>query len=340
MAEKIIEMEMGKDGTFAPKESRLGWWIAGGLATAGLVAAGAYFLRGRKEEASEGESGETPAGGGASGGGTGGGNGGSGGSGGSGGGDTGDRDTGTGGDADAGAPVSGWTNARPLPTAADVPGFDLAKNWGKTPSDLRPLFALMERVSGIDGSGRIFATICQRESGFVPTAHNDSKAERDASRRAYANSKDRNPALKYGAQAAEFGSGGLFAALAPYFLWTGVPEVGNKAPLLGSPPEIMFLPRVAAFGACVYLQRLVANYRLDDHLDVKVGWASPSLLKDGRGNSTYKAVRARFHSDALALGVDLDDTSTIPAKLNAKRWPGVLKVFAELVGELPTPIGG
>ena len=56
-------------------------------------------------------------------------------------------------------PPAGWQNTRPLPTATDVPGFDLERNWGKTPTDLRPLFALMERVSGIDGSGRIFATI-------------------------------------------------------------------------------------------------------------------------------------------------------------------------------------
>src|SRR5690606_12720739 len=119
---------------------------------------------------------------------------------------------------------------------------------------------------------------------------------------------------------------GLFAALAPYFLWTGVQEMGAKAPLLGSPPEIMFLPRVAAFGACVYLQRLLDNYRIDDHPDIKVGWASPSLLKSGRGNNTYNAVRARFLSDAKDLQVDLEDTATIPAKLSAKGWPGVAKV--------------
>lgn len=118
-----------------------------------------------------------------------------------------------------------------------------------------------------------------------------------------------------------------------------MPEVGDRAPLLTAPPEIMFLPRVAAFGAAVYLQRLVANYRLDDHLDIKVGWANPSLLKSGRGNATYKAVRGRFTDDARILEVDLDDTSTIPAKLSASRWPGVPKVFAQLVGDLPTKKG-
>jgi hypothetical protein len=238
--------------------------------------------------------------------------------------------------ADAPQPEVGWTNLRPLPTADDVAGFNLDKNWGKTPTALRPLFALMERHSGIDGSARLFAAIATRESNFVATAHNNSDAERKASRRAYNNIKDRNPPLPYGEQAAEYGSGGLFGALAPYFLWTGVPEVGDRAPLLSAPPEIMLLPRVAAFAACVYLQRLVAHYRLDDHLDIKVGWASPSLLvDDGRGSSTYKAVRDRFNSDVLALGIDLTDTSTIPKKLSAERWPGVPKVFAELVGQLP-----
>ena len=313
-----IEMEEVEPGVFQAKKSREipnGYWIAGSIALVGAIGYG-FYRWSKRSTAGEAAS--------------------------LGGGDAGTSDGGEGlgggasSEPGSGGDTSTWTNARPLPTAADVPGFDLTKNWGKTPTDLRPLFAMMERVSGIDGAGRIFAVIAKRESGFNPAAQNDSKEERDASRRAYANAKDRNPTLKYGAQAAEFGSGGLFAGLAPYFLWTGVPEVGGKAPLLSSPPEIMFLPRVSAWFGCVYLQRLIDNYRLDDHIDIKVGWASPSLLKSGRGNATYKAVRTRFTSDAAELGVDLDDTSTIPAKLSAKRWPGALKVFSEIVGELPT----
>ena len=222
----------------------------------------------------------------------------------------------------------------PLPRAADVKG-DLTRNWGSTPTDLRPLFMLIEEASRIPGSARIFAVIAKRESGFVTTAQNKSAAERDASRRGYQNSKGRNPALRFGEQAADFGSGGLFGALAPYFLWTGVPEVGAGAPLLRAPPEIMFQPRVAAFGAAVYLQRLLANYRIDDHADIKAGWASPTLLKDGRGGKTYGDVRARFLGDAKSLGVDLTDTTTIPTKLSAAAWPGVPAVFAGLVGALP-----
>jgi hypothetical protein len=96
---------------------------------------------------------------------------------------------------------------------------DLQTNWGDTPPDLIPLFMLMEEASKIEGSARLFAVIAYRESRFVTTAHNgnaNEQDERDSSRAAYTNNKDRNPPLKYGEQAAEFGSGGLFGLLAPY----------------------------------------------------------------------------------------------------------------------------
>jgi hypothetical protein len=231
----------------------------------------------------------------------------------------------------------------PLPKATDVSG-DLQANWGDTPPDLRPLFQLMAETSRIPGSGRLFSVIAFRESQYITAAHNGNdnaqreKEERDSSRAAYKNNKDRNPPLKYGEQAAEFGSGGLFGALAPYFLWTGVPEVGGKAPLLRAPPELVFQPRAAAFGAVVYLQRLLANYRIDDHADIKAGWASPSLLKDDRGGKKYHDVRANFLGDAMTLGIDPTDASTIPAKLDASGWPGVPAVFKALVGALPKDI--
>jgi hypothetical protein len=226
----------------------------------------------------------------------------------------------------------------PLPTAADVKG-DLSRNWGETPFDLRALFLLMEEVARIPGSGRVFAIFATRESAFVTTAHNGDAAseqtERDASMRAYTNNKGRNPPLRYGEQAAAFGSGGLFALLAPYFLWTGVPELGAKAPLLHAPPELMFQPRASAFGAAVYMQRILKNYRVDDIADIKAGWANPGLLSSGRGGATYTDVRARFLADANSLGIDLADTQTIPAKLDPSGWPGVPAVFVGLVGAAP-----
>lgn len=226
----------------------------------------------------------------------------------------------------------------PLPGASEVTG-DLLRNWGETPADLRPLLMRMEEVSRIAGSARVFAVIAYRESRFVTTAHNGNaqgeQDERDSSRRAYDNNRGRNPPLKYGEAAANFGSGGLFGALAPYFLWTGVPELGKRAPLLAAPPELLFQPRAAAFGAAVYMQRLLAHYRVDDLADIKVGWANPGLLGKGRGSATYHDVRARFLGDAMTLGVDLTDRATVPQKLDAAAWPGVSAVFAGLVGALP-----
>jgi len=226
----------------------------------------------------------------------------------------------------------------PLPRAADVSG-DLVRNWGETPIDLRPLFMLAEETSRIVGMSRVLAVIAYRESRFVTTAQNGNTAaeqdERDSSRDAYKNRKDSNPPLRYGELAAEFGSGGLFGALAPYFLWTGVPEVKDKAPLLNAPPSLVFQPRAAAFGAAVYMQRLLTQYRIDDIADIKVGWANPGLLGKGRGGETYLSVRKRFLEDAQAVGIDLADIVTIPAKLDASAWPGVPAVFTGLVGALP-----
>ena len=46
-------------------------------------------------------------------------------------------------------------------------------------------------------------------------------------------------------------------------------------------------------------------------------------------------MRARFLADVKTLGIDLADSNTIPAKLDASAWPGVPTVFAGLVGALP-----
>lgn len=234
-----------------------------------------------------------------------------------------------------------WTGVKPLPTSGDVKG-DLSRNWGKTPMDLRSLFLLMEEVSGIVGAGRIFSIIAYRESRYVATAHNgdgqEEQAERNRSWEAYQNNKDRNPPLAAAEAAASFGSGGLFGALTPYFLWSGIQELGTKAPLLSADPRIMFLPRVAAFAACVYLQRLLAHYEIKDHADIKVGWGSISLLKEpGRGGETYQAIRTMFLADAATVGIDLNDASTIPQKLSVSAWPGVAKVWEALVGTMPQP---
>ena len=74
---------------------------------------------------------------------------------------------------------------------------------------------------------------------------------------------------------------------------------------------------------------------------MKRGGRSTTLNMDqGLAASHFSAghplsVRKRFLEDAQTVGIDLADVDTIPAKLDASAWPGVLTVFAGLVGALP-----
>ena len=235
-----------------------------------------------------------------------------------------------------------WEGLLPLPTAAEVKG-DLSRNWGTTPTDLRPLLLLIEEATGIPGAARLLSPVAYRESRWKTSAHNgdefEEQSERNASWRAYHNNKDRNQPLMFGEQAANFGSGGLFGALAPYALWTGVQELKDKAPLLNSDPRILFIPRVAAFCAAVYLYRLLAFYDIRDYADIKVGWGSISLLTEaGRKDPDYMRIRNQWFEDVKTVGIDFGDAATIPAKPTPPpKWPGVQAVFDRLVVKLPTP---
>ena len=229
-----------------------------------------------------------------------------------------------------------------LPTFADVEG-DLETNWGKTPEEMRPLFMWMEEVSTIKGSGRIFAVISWGESRWVPTARNGDgntaldEKERIGSRRAWKYLNDAGFPMKHGEAAAEYGSGGLFGALSPYFLATGRRKVGTRAPLKDACPDVCLIPRVAAWGAVVYLAGLLRYYRIEDHLDIKVGWASPSYLSEKNyGGADWKRVREKFDRHAKNdVGIDFGHTATIPKKLSLDNFPGVLETFATMVGTLP-----
>ena len=233
----------------------------------------------------------------------------------------------------AGVAVLGLSSrARASSSPSPTLPADTGGNWGKTPAALRPLLLRTEQASGLPGAARFLAIAASRESSWNPLAHNASSGETSWSRKAYEARKATRPALTYGEAAADFGSGGLFGLLAPYFLWTGVPEVGDKAPLLTLPPSAVFTPELAAFGAAVYMQRVIAFYEVGDWADVRAGWASPSLLTSARGGTDYHDVRARFLADAAKVGIDLNDRATIPATPSAAGWPGVASVYAALAG--------
>ncbi len=220
-----------------------------------------------------------------------------------------------------------------LPTRHELenPDSDLDSNWGSTPENLRPLFMRMEEISTIRGAGRLFSVIAYGESRWNPEARNDSDHEVDASRRAIENRADKNPALKFRDEAAAFGSGGLFGALAPYYLWIGVTEVGKRAPFLNHHPNSMFSPRNSAFFAMYYMQRLLRFYDIRDHVDIKAGWAALSLLTEkGRMSKSYEGATTAFTQHAASVGIELRDEHTIPKTLNASGWPGAINAYSRI----------
>lgn len=220
-----------------------------------------------------------------------------------------------------------------LPTRSELedPNSDLDSNWGTTPENLRPLFMRMEEISTIKGAGRIFSLIAYGEARWNPEARNNRDNEVAASRNAIKNRASKNPKLAYETEAAEWGSGGLFGALAPYFLWIGVTEVGKRAPFLNDHPSEMYSPRKSAFFGMYYLQRLLRFYDIRDHLDIKAGWAGLTLLtENGRKSERYDTATRAFSQHAQAVGIDLRDESTIPKQLTVADWPGALDAYERI----------
>lgn len=204
-------------------------------------------------------------------------------------------------------------------------------NWGETPKDWIPYFQALEDISGIPGSGRIFSLIAYGESRWVPTAHNNDASEiSNGSRPAYERAKDKFPPLKFGEEAANFGSGGLFAMLGPVYLWTGAVFGRKYAPLLDHRPETMFDPRLAGFAAIVFLRNLIRNRDVRDLVDIKVGWGRPTRLAE-RESEAYSNARAKFWGQSVEVGIDLEDRNTLPPKLDISGFRGVLKVYERMI---------
>lgn len=204
-------------------------------------------------------------------------------------------------------------------------------NWGVTPDELKDYFAALERISGIPGSGRIFSLIAYGESSYVVDAHNDDASEISrGSRPAYERAKDNYPRLKYAEEAANFGSGGLFATLGPIHLWSGARH--GFAPLVNMRPESMFDIRYAGFSAIVFLYNLHRSRDVRDLVDIKVGWGRPERLsKSGRETRGYTTAREKFQTQAVEAKINLADRNTLPPKLDVSGFRGVRTVYKELM---------
>ena len=201
----------------------------------------------------------------------------------------------------------------------------------------RPLFTKIEAVTGMPL--RLFlCVVANREAGWSRSARNQSKVEVKASTDGIDNGLKRgNPAPKFAASLREAGSGGLFGALAPYVAWTGFDE--GYMPYLDEDWMIIEDPIVAAICAAKYYQRIVGGGRYpvfanpakpapEDNYRVRLGWASPSALKDSPDGTLAQNVRKRFDVDLAELGLKISD---LPPP-NAAAWPSLKAVVAGMKG--------
>ncbi len=198
--------------------------------------------------------------------------------------------------------------------------------WGTTKRGeaYRPLFTKLEAVTGMPL--RLYlCVVANREAGWSRTARNKTKGEVKASQDGIDNGIKRgNPAPKFAASIREVGSGGLFGALSPYVAWTGLDEA--HTPYLDEDWMIIEDPIVAAICAAKYYQRIVGGGRYpvfanpakpapEDNYRVRLGWASPTALKESPDGTLFQSVKKRFDEDLAQLGLKISDLSPLPANM-------------------------
>jgi hypothetical protein len=229
--------------------------------------------------------------------------------------------------------------------AAEAPGSEAPAaeadpgGWGTTKrgEPYRPLFTKLEAVTGMPL--RLYlCVVANREAGWSRTARNKTKGEVKASQDGIDNGIKRgNPAPKFAASIREVGSGGLFGALSPYVAWTGLDE--GHTPYLDEDWMIIEDPIVAAICAAKYYQRIVGGGRYpvfadpakpapEDNYRVRLGWASPTALKESPDGTLFQSVKKRFDEDLAELGLKISDL----APPNAAAWPGLKAVVAGMKG--------
>ena len=193
--------------------------------------------------------------------------------------------------------------------------------WGNVPAEWRAKIKTWGDASQIPYLWAFLAVVMNREAGFVANVQNMSAKETGASASAVAAGIKRgNPAPKYAEACGAFGSGGLFGALAPYFCWIGFDE--GYMPFLNRKPTFMFTPDASAVFALHYAWRILSNYSVRHWMDVRTGWASPSVLKKDRDGATAGAVRTRMFEDMTKL--NLLWLQNAPA--TAGNYPGINKI--------------
>lgn len=202
--------------------------------------------------------------------------------------------------------------------------------WANVPVAVQRLLTDIQAAADLPYLWVMGSIIAQREASFIPTAHNTSQKEVDGSRDGLKNGLSRgNPRPKFAAEIEKFGSGGYFGALSPYFAWIGL-DAGFM-PFLNRRPELVFDAKASGVFLAHYYYRITSpNYvknRTMDMFDVRVGWASPSLLKNDPFGTYAQGVRKRMRESIAAIGWDEEWIKSLPVV--RARYKGIQAVSAK-----------
>lgn len=190
-----------------------------------------------------------------------------------------------------------------------------SEKWGNVPVQIQKLLTDVQAAANFPFLWVIGSIVAQGEAGFNPNAHNNDAKERDGSADGLAAGLKRgNPKPKFATAIGDFGSGGLFGALSPYFHWIGLDD--GWMPFLNRKPEIVFNPQASGVFMAHYLYRItspdyVKNRRMD-FFDVRVGWASPSVLKNDPFGKTAQGTRQRMRDSIKAIGWTDEWVASLP----------------------------
>jgi len=199
--------------------------------------------------------------------------------------------------------------------------------------DRERLFAA-EQAAQIPGLAVFLAVVGAGESNWKASnpwaAHNLDKQETDASRDAYlAGVKAGLPAMAHAEEVKAFGSGGAFALIAPYALWSGRPS----RPLLNEAPDILFDPATSLACAADTVVRLAAYKQVTSWRHVRVAWAALKIVKNDPSLTSEKAqaVLARMVKRTTEQGL-APLLPRLDAKPDVSKYPGLPMVLDRLRG--------
>lgn len=201
------------------------------------------------------------------------------------------------------------------PTPTPTPGGSMTKK--------QRLYAQLESLPMLDEDQRLFLMlVAYGESGFSPTAHNDSQGEVEASERAYDRIRSHFASCPFSRNQYAIGSGGRFGRLVPYFC----NDLRSIAPCID--PQAIFdgVHDIVSAIATAHALQGYASWQ-GTVVSLRAGWATPGWMDAPPASKVEKWTRHanEVHLPAGFINRSLERfPSDLAAVLHALRAGGAV----------------